>query len=162
MSIIFASSTINMKNWTKYYLNAQVADYWHVDDQCQAVIFQYWLFWISLYNPCTSLHFKLSFKLFVDCTSFQIVIFAGHNTVEGEDSLSFLQTLLSLPPQQQIWVSRSQLSKTKWCIAKALDISHTEFAREAWLNLYQHLTHPRTSVNSAYIPIHKPTKMEWK
>jgi hypothetical protein len=87
----------NAQNWTKYYLNEQVANYCHVDDQCQAVVFLYWLFWRSLYNPYASLQFKLSFTLFIHCTSFQIVIFAGHNVVEGEDSLSFSQTLLSLP-----------------------------------------------------------------
>jgi hypothetical protein len=44
-----------------------------------------------------SLQFKLSFTLYIYCTSFHIVIFAGHNIVEAEDSLSFAQTLLSLP-----------------------------------------------------------------
>jgi hypothetical protein len=133
MSIIFAPSTINMKNWTKYYINAQVADYWHVDDQCQAVIFPYWLFWMSLYNTCTSLQFKLSFKLCIDCTSFQIVIFAGHNMVEGEDSLSFLQTLSVSPLSTTNLGLQISTFQNKMVYSKSPRYSHTEFAREAWL-----------------------------
>ncbi len=77
----------------------------------------------SLYNPYEDLQFKISFTLFIDCTSFQIVIFPGHNIVQGEDSLSFSQTLLSLSPLNKFGSPDLKLSKTRWCIAKAVDIS---------------------------------------